>query len=155
MDRARLAKVMSDLRDGRITVRQATERLRSLPYEDIGFAKVDTHRSVRRGFPEVVYCPGKTDAQIVRIVQRLAANSDVVLATRATAKTHRAVRSAIKGRPVTFDDTARMIVIGRKPTRRVGRVLVVTAGTSDLPVAEEAALTADAMGARVERLYDV
>src|SRR3990170_305346 len=155
MDRSRVGRVLSDLKRGRTTVRQAMERLRGLPFEDLGFAKVDTHRAVRRGFPEVVYCPGKTDAQVARIAQRLAANSDVVLATRATAKTYRAVKSAIKGTPVAFDDTAKMIVIGRKPTRRVGRVLVVTAGTSDLPVAEEAALTAEAMGARVERLFDV
>jgi NCAIR mutase (PurE)-related protein len=155
MDRSKVERVLSDLKRGRTTVRQATDRLRSLPFEDLGFAKVDTHRAVRKGFPEAVYCPGKTDAQILRIVQRLAANSDVVLATRATAQTFRAVRSAVKGRPVAFDDTAKMIVVGKTPTRRVGRVLVVTAGTSDLPVAQEAALTAEAMGARVERLFDV
>jgi len=155
MDRSKVERVLSDLKGGRLTVRQAMERLRGLPFEDLGFAKVDTHRAVRKGFPEVVYCPGKTDAQIARIVQRLAANSDVVLATRATAKTHRAVRSSVEGQPVAFDDTAKMIIVGSKPARRVGRVLVVTAGTSDLPVAEEAALTAEAMGARVERLFDV
>jgi len=155
MDRSKVERVLSDLKRGRTTVRQATDRLRSLPFEDLGFAKVDTHRAVRKGFPEAVYCPGKTDAQILRIVQRLAANSDVVLATRATAQTFRAVRSAVQGRPVAFDDTAKMIVVGKTPTRRVGRVLVVTAGTSDLPVAQEAALTAEAMGARVERLFDV
>ena len=155
MDRSKVERVLSDLKRGRTTVRQATDRLRSLPFEDLGFAKVDTHRAVRKGFPEAVYCPGKTDAQILRIVQRLAVNSDVVLATRATAQTFRAVRSAVRGRPVAFDDTAKMIVVGKTPTRRVGRVLVVTAGTSDLPVAQEAALTAEAMGARVERLLDV
>ncbi len=136
-------------------MREAMERMRSLPFEDLGFAKVDTHRSVRKGFPEVVYCPGKSDAQISQIVGELAANSNVVLATRATAKTFRAVKAALKGKAVAYHDAAKMIVVGELPRRRTGRVLVVTAGTSDLPVAEEAALTAEAMGARVERLTDV
>jgi len=155
MDRAKLEAVMSDLRKGRLTIREAMDRMRGLPFEDLGFAKVDTHRSVRRGFPEVVYCPGKSDAQIVSIVRRLAADSKVVLATRATARTFRAVRAALRGKPIAFDDAARLIVVGSLPRKRVGRVLVVTAGTSDLPVAQEAALTAEAMGARVERLTDV
>ena len=146
MDRAKLEKVMSDLREGRISVGKAMERMRGLPFEDLGFAKVDTHRSVRKGFPEVVYCPGKTDAQITGIVRKLAANSNVVLATRATAKTYRAV---------AYHEDAKLIAIGDLPRKRTGRVLVVTAGTSDIPVAEEAALTAEAMGARVERLTDV
>jgi NCAIR mutase (PurE)-related protein len=155
MDRAKLVKVMADLRKGRITVREALDRVRSLPFEDLGFAKIDTHRSVRKGFPEVVYCPGKTDAQVARIVQRLAANADIVLATRGTAKTFRAVRSLLKRRNVAYDETAGLIIVGEMPKRRSGFVLVVTAGTSDLPVAQEAALTAEAMGARVERLFDV
>ena len=146
---------MRDVREGRITVGKAMEEVRGLPFEDLGFAKVDTHRGVRKGFPEVVYCPGKTDAQIVSILARLAANSNVVLATRATPGTYQAARGALKGKPVAYYDGARMIVVGGFPKRRSGRVLVVTAGTSDLPVAEEAALTAEAMGARVERLTDV
>jgi len=155
MDRAKLEKVMSDLREGRISVGKAMERMRGLPFEDLGFAKVDTHRSVRKGFPEVVYCPGKTDAQITGIVRKLAANSNVVLATRATAKTYRAVRAAVRDRAVAYHEDAKLIAIGDLPRKRTGRVLVVTAGTSDIPVAEEAALTAEAMGARVERLTDV
>jgi len=146
---------MRDVREGRITVGQAMEEVRGLPFEDLEFAKVDTHRAVRKGFPEVVYCPGKTDAQVVSILARLAANANVVLATRATPETYRAARAALKGKPVAYHDAARMIVVGDLPKRRSGRVLVVTAGTSDLPVAEEAALTAEAMGARVERLIDV
>ncbi len=155
MDRARLEKVLRDLKAGRLRVGDAMAAMRALPYEDLGFAKVDTHRPLRRGFPEVVYCPGKTDAQIVRIVRSLAADSNVVLATRATAKTFRAVRAAVKGKPVAFREAAKIIVVGSPPRKRTGRVLVVTAGTSDLPVAEEAAVTAEAMGARVERLTDV
>jgi len=155
MDRAKLEKALSDLRGGRITVREAMDRMRGLPFEDLGFAKVDTHRSVRKGFPEVVYCPGKTDGQILGIVRELAANSNVVLATRATAKTYRTIRAALRGKRVVYHEAAKLIAVGEIPRRRTGRVLVVTAGTSDMPIAEEAALTAEAMGARVERLTDV
>ena len=146
---------MRDVREGRITVGQAMEEVRGLPFEDLGFAKVDTHRGLRRGFPEVVYCPGKTDAQIASILERMAADSSVALATRATPETYRAVARTLKENTVAYHDAARMIVVGNLPRKRTGRVLVVTAGTSDLPVAEEAALTAEAMGARVERLTDV
>lgn len=155
MDRPILKRILSDLKRGRIGVGEAMERLRALPYADVGFAKVDTHRSVRKGFPEVVYCPGKTDEQILRIVRRLAADSNVVLATRASPATYRKVRASMKGRPVAYDEASRLLRVGEPPNRRTGRVLVVTAGTSDGPVAEEAALTAEAMGARVERLTDV
>ena len=155
MDRAKLEKVLRDLKEGRIGIGAAMAAMRALPYDDLGFAKVDTHRPLRRGFPEVVYCPGKTDAQIVSIVRSLAANSNVVLATRATAKTFASVRAALKRKRVAFHEAARVIVVGTPPAQRRGRVLVVTAGTSDLPVAEEAAITAAAMGARVERLTDV
>ena len=155
MDRTKLAEALSDLRGGRITVGEAMERMRSLPFEDLGFAKVDTHRSVRKGFPEVVYCPGKTDAQVTAIVRELAADSRIVLATRASAKTYRRIRAALRGKPVVYHEAARLVAVGKLPKKRTGRVLVVTAGTSDIPVAEEAALTAEAMGARVERLTDV
>ena len=134
---------------------QAMEEVRGLPFEDLGFAKVDTHRGLRKGFPEVVYCPGKTDQQISSILDKMAADSRVVLATRASRDTYDAVRAALEGKSVAYHEAARMIVVGALPKRRAGRVLVVTAGTSDLPVAEEAALTAEAMGARVERLTDV
>ena len=155
MDKSKVQRLLTDLRAGRITVGRAMERLRALPFEDLGFAKLDTHRAIRKGFPESVYCPGKTDAQIVRIVQRLAANSNVVLATRATAATFQKVREALGGKPAAYDETARMILIGAMPKKRTGLVLVVTAGTADGPVAQEAALTAEAMGAKVERLFDV
>lgn len=155
MDRAKLERVLTELKRGRLSIRDAMELMRGLPFEDLGFAKVDTHRSVRKGFPEVVYCPGKSDAQIAHIVQRLAVDSNVVLATRASPATFRKVRAALKGKKVSYDEAARLITVGEPPKRRIGRVLVVTAGTSDFPVAEEAALTAEAMGARVERLTDV
>jgi len=155
MERKALERLLRQLRDGRQAVGEVLEKLRSMPYEDMGFAKVDTHRALRRNFPEVIYCPGKTNEQIVKLVQRLREGNGVILATRATKANFKAVKSASDGKGISYDDKARMIVVGRLPRRRKGRVLVVTAGTSDIPVAEEAAITAEAMGCNVQRLYDV
>jgi len=155
MDRRRVESILRRLRSGNATVAEAMAALRGLPFEDLGFAKIDTHRSLRRGFPEAVYCPGKTDLQIVDIVRRLARNSSVILATHASPNTFERVRKALRGTPVAYHGAARLIVVGTPPKRRTGLVSVVTAGTSDAPVAEEAALTAESMGARVDRIYDV
>lgn len=155
MDRLRVEQVLRDLKESRLTLGEAMERLRTLPYDDLGFAKVDTHRSLRRGFPEAVYCPGKSDAQIAEILGRLTEDSDIVLATRASPETYEEVRKTLPGKRVAYDTLARMIVVGEVPTERGGLVLVLTAGTSDEAVAQEAAVTAETMGARVERIFDV
>ena len=131
------------------------ESLRSLPFEDLGFAKLDSHRAIRRGFPEAVYCPGKTDAQVGTILERLSAHHRTVLATRVRAGTAKAVAAHLGKRKVHEFPQARMLVVGTMPTPRKGRIAILTAGTSDLPVAEEAAVTAEAMGHRVDRIYDV
>jgi len=142
------------LRDGRINVDEASERLRFLPYEDIGFARVDHQRYLRRGFPEVIYCPGKTSGQVVAIFGRLAASGGVVLATRADEETYEAVRAEHPG--VEYHREAKAIVLRGEPEKEpFGCVVVASAGTADMPVAEEAALTAELIGSRVERLYDV
>jgi len=154
MDRARVRALLRDVQAGKVDLPTAFERMRGLPYEDLGFAKVDRHRALRKDFPEVVYCPGKTDEQILRIVRRLSADSRVVLATRAAPATAAAIEKGIPHR-VTYHDRARLLVIGSPPKRLSGNIVLATAGTSDLPVAEEAAVTAECMGARVERLYDV
>jgi len=153
VDRSRVRRILRDLEAGRLAVPAAMERLRGLGTEDLGFARLDRHRALRTGFPEVVYCPGKTDAQVARILSRLAVGARVVLATRAQESTFAAVRGAL-GRRAGYNPVARLIMVGRPPTRS-GRVVVATGGTSDLPVAEEAAATAAAMGARVVRLFDV
>jgi len=155
MDSRRLRSVLGDLRKGRIDVGAAMDRLRSLPYEDLGFAKVDGHRALRRGFPEVIYCPGKTPERIVEIVRSMAKNHRLVLATRATKTTHARLRKALPDTPVRYHEAARIVAVGRPPAARRGHVLIVTAGTSDIPVAEEAAVTAELMGSRVTRLFDV
>jgi len=126
-------------------------------YEDIGFAKVDHHRPRRKGFPEVIYCPGKTPAQIAGIAQKIWAAGHDVLATRADRKAFNALRKAIK--TAKYHETARIISAKKKVEHRAlnveRRVAVVTAGTADLPVAEEAAVTAEFLGLKVERLFDV
>jgi NCAIR mutase (PurE)-related protein len=136
----------------------AMARLRNLPYEDLGFAKVDHHRSLRRGFPEVVYAEGKTTEQVVKIVRNMAERGSSVLATRASAEVFAAVRQAVPR--ATYHAVARMIVVPGPRTRTPrgkprAPVLVITAGTADIPVAEEAAITAEWAGSPVERLYDV
>ncbi len=147
---------MLAVRKGEIGVDEAVERLGVMPYEDIGFARIDHQRYLRRGFPEVIYCPGKTKEQIVAIFGRLAAEGGTILATRAGVEIYEAVEAAQPA--VEYHRQAKAIVLRgddggcAEPT---GRVVVVSAGTADIPVAEEAALTAELIGSRVERLYDV
>lgn len=138
-----------------MTVAEAMERLRSLPYDDLEFAKIDSHRDLRRGIPEAVYCPGKTPDQIVSIIKRMVESRSIAVATRADPEIHRRIEAALEGTPVVYHEKARIVVAGKVPAARRGHVLVVTAGTSDIPVAEEAAVTAEILGNRVTRLYDV
>jgi NCAIR mutase (PurE)-related protein len=132
----------------------ALDRLRGFPYEDMGFARLDSHRSLRKGFPEVVFCPGKTTEQIVQIVGRVRAREARVMAARAAPEVAEAVLQAFPD--ATYHAAARMIIVGG-PAPRSGRgnVLVVSAGTADIPVADEAAVTAETLGSPVDRLYDV
>ncbi|HZN03633.1 MAG TPA: nickel pincer cofactor biosynthesis protein LarB [Candidatus Polarisedimenticolia bacterium] len=140
---------------GGISIDAALERLRALPFEDLGFAKIDTHRELRRGFPEVIFGEGKTVPQIVAIVDRIAARGQPVLVTRVGEEVHRRVRERHPG--ARYHAAARAVTVGVGRRRGRGRpgILVLAAGTSDLPVAEEAVLTAEVMGNRVERAYDV
>ena len=153
MNRERLERLLSGVQTGKIGVPAALEQLRSLPFEDLGFASLDHHRSIRQGFPEVILCEGKTPAQIRGIAAALLKHHRPFLATRATAQ----VAALIKriDRRAVYHELAGIVAV-RDPKRRLqGRVLVITAGTSDVPVAEEARITAEVMGSRVETLYDV
>jgi NCAIR mutase (PurE)-related protein len=152
MDREALRRVLEEVRTGRADVETALARLRGLPYEDLGFAKVDHHRALRGGAAEAVFCPGKTPAQVVAIVERLVAHQANVLATRADAATAAAV--AASGLPHTYHATARLLVARPEAVEEVGLIVVAAAGTADVPVAEEAALVAQTLGNRVERVYD-
>jgi hypothetical protein len=153
VDRAKLKALLEDVQAGRLSPAQALVRLRDLPYDDLRFAKVDLHRSLRGGAPEAVFCQGKTPEQVVAIVSRLAAHHDNILATRATPEAARAIEAA--GLPHRYHAEARIVVVKPRPTDGVGLIAVVSAGTSDIPVAEEAAVTCEVLGNRVERVYDV
>ena len=154
MDPKDLRDLLESVRDGRVAPAEAVERLRTLPFEDLGFAKVDHHRALRRGFPEAVFGAGKTAEQIEAIVQRIAARGQNVLVTRTTAEVHRRVASSHPA--AQYHEAARCLTIEIAPPASLpGRVAVVAAGTSDIPVAEEAAVTAAFHGALVDRVYDV
>jgi len=155
MNQHRLRSILEDVRSGRLDVEGAVDRLRDLPYEEVGgFACVDHHRGVRQGMPEVVLAEGKTTAQVVAIVERLAANGGPVLATRAAPAVYDAVHERVPA--AEYNPLARTILVP-DPDAPLGRpgILVLTAGTADIPVAEEAAVTATAMGNVVECVYDV
>lgn len=154
MNREKLQAILASVQQGHLAVEQALQLLRHFPYEDVGFARIDHHRSLRTGLPEVIYCPGKTAEQVVAIAAKMLEQSPMVLATRAGPEIPEAL--GILGHPVTYHQVARVVVIGERPaTREEGRIMVVTAGTADQQVAEEAAVTAGALGLTVERLYDV
>lgn len=155
MDHERLRRLLESLSRGDTTVDDAMAELRNLPYEDLGYAKLDMHRSIRNGFPEVVFCQGKTCEQSVEIVKRLAEKNSKVLATRVTKDVAERITSEIPDG--TYHELARMVVINRSPIveNNDNYIMVVCAGTADVPVAEEAFVTAETMGSRVERAYDV
>ena len=149
-----LRDLLNEVRTGSRTVESALDRLRDLPFENLGYARLDHHRALRTGFPEVVFCEGKRVEQIVEILERLEQKHSPVLATRASREIFDAVIARIPA--ANYFEDARIIQIGVngvEPTATT--VLVICAGTADLPVAEEAAVTASALGSRVEKLYDV
>jgi NCAIR mutase (PurE)-related protein len=149
-----IRKLFESVRAGKLLPDDAVERLRHLPFEDIGFAKVDHHRALRVGMPEVVFGERKTPAQVAGIFKRLAQHGSNVLATRASKEQFAAVQKAVRG--ARYRPEARAIVLHRdRAIHGKGLITVISAGTSDQPVAEEAVVTADLMGNEVERLYDV
>lgn len=154
MDRNALKKLLEDVHAGRLSVAKAEERLRHFPVLDLGFASLDMHRSLRRGFPETVYGPGKSIQQILAIVSKLHASGQTALVTRVGPETHAAVCAEHPGAEYHAEARALVLRSGRKPRARPG-VVVLTAGTTDIGVAEEAALTAELMGEQVRRIYDV
>lgn len=154
MDRDYLTQLLGQVKEGSVGIDQALETLRTLPFEDLGFAKIDHHRSLRTGFPEVVFCQGKQPEQVMSIMEKLACSHQNVLATRANPEIFDAVRAACP--EVKYHQLARCITLEKVPGPKFhSPVLIVSAGTADLPVAEEAAVTAEIMGNTVTRLYDV
>jgi NCAIR mutase (PurE)-related protein len=152
VNRETLRRLLEAVSEGRTGVEDAVARLRTLPYEDLGFARVDHHRALRGGAPEAIFCQGKTAAQVVAIAERLAARHANVLATRASEAIVAAIAAA--GLAHRHHPEAQLVIIRPEPAESVGLIVVAAAGTSDFGVAEEAALVAEALGNRVERVYD-
>ncbi len=157
MDVDRLRDLLAAVRAGELEVEQALEWLRTLPYADLGYARLDTHRALRQGLPEVVFCQGKTAEQVAGILERLWQSHDRLLGTRATAEQADFVRARLP--EARYDPIARLITLARTPVpppdEAAPYIMVVTGGTADIPVAEEAAQTLEFLGERVVRAYDV
>ena len=154
MDLTKLQELLQAVAAGDTPPDAAMERLRDLPFEDVGFAKIDHHRALRKGYPETIFCAGKTSEQVVAIVERMRAHDSNVLGTRCNDEVMNAVMQAF---PEAIQHTAAraFTLTVNPPKEREGYIAVVCAGTSDIPVAEEAAITCESMGSRVDRIFDV
>lgn len=154
MDKEKLQALLEGVRDGSVNIAAALQALKTMPYEDLDFAKIDTHRHLRNGFSEVIYAEGKTIDEIKAIVTRASGGSSCLMATKAGPEVYRAIKEI---RPDTvYHEKARIVIMGEPPAKTSTRTIaVVCAGTSDLPIAEEAAVTAAAMGNEVVKIYDV
>lgn len=148
-----LLQILTRVKKGELEIEDACQALKILPYEDLGFARIDHHRAIRDNFPEVVYCEGKTSDQVVTIFKSLASIYTNIIGTRAGIELFESVKKNIAD--VKYNPTARLLYIHRTHLPVIGRAAVITAGTSDIPVAEEAALCLEIMGVEAERIYDV
>jgi NCAIR mutase (PurE)-related protein len=155
MDAKHLKDLLQQVAGGQMAVEEAAGRLAHLPYEDVRFAHIDHHRSLRRGFPEVIYGEGKSTDQIIAILTRMVSQESIILVTRLAGDKAAVICDRFPGS--TYDEAARMLVWGKAPAGQAvrGTILVVSAGTSDIPVAREALLTAQAMGNPAEAIFDV
>jgi hypothetical protein len=154
LENHKIKKILEGVQNRSITIDNAMDFLKNLPFEDIGYAKIDHHRGIRNGYPEVIYCEGKAVEHIKGIVEKMLKKGNNILATRANREIYQSLLSLTSD--IEYHELARIIVIKRKPiTKTKSKILVVTGGTSDIPVAEEAAITAEVLGNTVERLYDV
>ena len=149
-----IKKILEEVKNGTVTVDDALKGLRDLPFEDIGFAKIDHHRELRTGYPEVIFCSGKTTEQIVKIISLMFERGSNILGTRANTDIYKEV---VKLFPeAIYNEAAKAITIMQKNNSLSDSYIsIVTAGTADIPVAEEAAITAEIFGNRVERIFDV
>ena len=145
-------EVLNQLKDGKISVEEAERFFKRQPYEELGYAKLDTHREIRSGFPEVIYCSGKPDEYLVSIYQKMYQENGEVFGTRASEHQFELVKKVIPS--VEYDKVSRILKV-EKEKKRIGKIAVCSAGTADIPVAEEAAQTAVYFGANVDRIFDV
>ncbi len=152
MDTKHLIRLLEQVQGGQMSTDAAMHQLKKLPFENLGFARIDNHRCVRTGVPEVIYCAGKTIEQTQGIVKNMARHHSNILATRATPEMAQGIKDVIEDSE--YHELARIVVIKPRPVEKKGNIAVVTAGTSDIPVAEEAAITAEILGNHVNRIYD-
>jgi len=150
----RIERLLKGLQGGRVSMKTALAGLKHFPYYDIGFAKIDSHRALRRGFPEVIFGKGKTPEQIISIAKKMAGHGGTILITRSDRKVFLRLKKIFPR--VKFEKSSGAIYLQKtQPAMKKGTVLIITAGTADLPVAEEARVTLELMGNKVETLYDV
>ena len=146
-------EILELVKSGSMSIEDAERHFRRKPFEDMGYAKLDIHRKMRSGFPEVIFCSGKPDEFLVNIYERMAESEGQAFGTRASARQYELVRKVIPD--ISYDPVSRILKLERTPKEQKGLVAVVTGGTADIPVAEEAAQTAEYFGTKVERIYDV
>ena len=146
-------EILEKIKNQTLTVEEGEQLLRRQPFEDLGYAKLDTHRKLRSGFPEVIFCSGKADPFLVEIFGRLLAEEGEAFGTRASRHQYELLKERFP--EVQYDEVSRIIKVEKPGKKRSGRIAVCTAGTADIPVAEEAAQTAEYFGSHVERIYDV
>jgi len=152
--RERIEEMLRDFKSGKIKMVEVLDKLKSFPFEDLDFAKIDTHRTLRKGFPETIFCQGKTIPQILKILKSMSKHDHNILGTRADKGVYNAVRKVYDN--VEYNEIAKTFVIEKEKVKlKRGKILILTAGTSDIPVAEEAAVTAQIMGNKIDKVYDV
>ena len=155
MNRESLQQLIQDLYEKKIEPQEAYQRLKNLPYEDLGFAQIDHHRPLRNGMPEVIYCEGKTPDQILTLIRKMDQAETDILATRLASDVYRQIQPDLPSQ-TQYNPEGRTLILQRKPhPKKAGHILILTAGTSDIPIAEEAVATAGLLGSRVETAYDV
>ena len=152
MDIKYLRDLLEQVQSGRMNLNAVIDELRKLPFQDLGYAKIDNHRSIRKGVPEVIFCQGKTIEQIRGIVKGMSEGHQNIMATRASHEVFEGIQEVAE---CQHYNEARIVVINPRPVAKPGHIAVVSAGTCDMPVAEEAAVTAEVLGNRVTRIYDV
>jgi NCAIR mutase (PurE)-related protein len=149
-----LEEVLEKVSLGKMSPREAFQKLKDYPYQDLGFAKVDHHREIRKGFPEIIFGQGKTDQQIIRIAKEITKRGNSLLITRAGPGVYRKIKPKIPG--CLYNPLGKTVTLKKKrPAPGRGRIVIITAGTSDIPVAEEAYVTCEMLGNEAERIYDV
>lgn len=152
-----IREILEKVQSGQMTPEDAEKHLKMQPFEELGYAKLDLHRKIRSGFPEVIYCEGKPDAYLLSIYQKMFEENGEVFGTRANREQYELVKKVLPG--IRYDSVSRILKqekdVQEKAAKRIGRIAVCTAGTADIPVAEEAAQTAEYFGSNVERIYDI